>query len=116
MIFWDHQSSNKSFRPGDLARIEANVTSATSTKKPKASTSGADTKASQAEGVVYKVCFTAACQLHHLTLGFQVSDTRIVIAVDSSEPSSEDLDLPERCRVLKLANSITYDRLVFSIF
>ncbi|KIM41418.1 hypothetical protein M413DRAFT_72013 [Hebeloma cylindrosporum] len=80
------------FRPGDLARIEANVTSTTSTKRPKASASSADTKASQAEGVVYKV-----------------SDTRIVIAVDSSESSSEDLDLPERCRVLKLANSVTYD-------
>uniref|UniRef100_A0A8H7XU73 DNA helicase n=1 Tax=Psilocybe cubensis TaxID=181762 RepID=A0A8H7XU73_PSICU len=78
--------------PGDLARIEANVTANASAKKPKASTT--DVKGSQAEGVVYKV-----------------SDTRIVIAVDSTEGSSEDLDLPERCRVLKLANSVTYDRM-----
>ncbi|KAF8186355.1 P-loop containing nucleoside triphosphate hydrolase protein, partial [Pholiota molesta] len=78
-------------RPGDLARIEAHVSSTAATKKPKATTT---TKGSQAEGVVYKV-----------------SDTRIVIAVDSSESSSEELDLPERCRVLKLANSITYDRM-----
>ena len=42
----------------------------------------------------------------------QVSDSRIVIAVDASESNSDDLDLPERCRVLKLANSVTYDRLV----
>ncbi|KAJ3512339.1 hypothetical protein NLJ89_g3573 [Agrocybe chaxingu] len=41
----------------------------------------------------------------------QVSDTRIVIAVDASESSSEDLDLPGRCRVVKLANSVTYDRM-----
>ncbi|KDR77130.1 hypothetical protein GALMADRAFT_66085 [Galerina marginata CBS 339.88] len=79
-------------RPGDLARIEPNVSSTTTNKKPKASAS-ADTK-SQQEGVVYKV-----------------SDTRIVIAIDSSESSSEDLDLPERCRAVKLANSVTYDRM-----
>ena len=39
----------------------------------------------------------------------QTSDTRIVIAVDLSD-SSDDLDIPERCRVVKLANSVTYDR------
>ena len=41
-----------------------------------------------------------------------MSDVRIVIALDSSESSSEDLDLPDRCRVVKLANSVTYDRFV----
>lgn len=40
-----------------------------------------------------------------------MSDTRIVITVDSSDSRSDDLDLPERCRVLKLANSVTYDRM-----
>ncbi|PPQ77946.1 hypothetical protein CVT25_015421 [Psilocybe cyanescens] len=88
-IFPPHSLS----RPGDLARIEANFTSNASAKKPKTSSS-TDAKGAQAEGVVYKV-----------------SDTRIVIAVDSTEASSEDLDLPERCRVLKLANSVTYDRM-----
>ncbi|KAF8153052.1 P-loop containing nucleoside triphosphate hydrolase protein [Crassisporium funariophilum] len=81
------------FRPGDLARIEANLSSSSSTKKPKSSAS-AETKRAQAEGVVYKV-----------------SDTRIVVAVEASESSSDELDLPERCRVLKLANSVTYDRM-----
>ncbi|KAJ7845929.1 AAA domain-containing protein [Mycena leptocephala] len=80
------------FRPGDLARIEANVSSAGPSKKtPKKPT---ETKGSQAEGVVYRV-----------------TDTRIVVAIDGSDSSSEDLDLPERCRVLKLANSVTYDRM-----
>ncbi|RDB23722.1 DNA polymerase alpha-associated DNA helicase A [Hypsizygus marmoreus] len=81
------------FRPGDLARIEANVSASGSSKKAKKVVSE-ETKGSQPEGVVYKV-----------------SETRIVIAIDSSDASSEDLDLPERCRVLKLANSITYDRM-----
>lgn len=47
-----------------------------------------------AEGVIYKV-----------------SDVRIVIALDASESSGDNLDLPERCRVVKLANSVTYDRM-----
>ncbi|KJA25231.1 hypothetical protein HYPSUDRAFT_64818 [Hypholoma sublateritium FD-334 SS-4] len=81
-----------SLRPGDLARIEAHVSSTIAIKKPKSAST--TTKGSLVEGVVYKV-----------------SDTRIVVAVDSSESSTEDLDLPERCRVLKLANSATYDRM-----
>ncbi|KAJ7507151.1 AAA domain-containing protein [Mycena galericulata] len=71
-------------RPGDLARIEANVSSAGPSKKA-ATKKPAETKGSQAEA--------------------------IVIAIDGSDSSSEDLDLPERCRVLKLANSVTYDRM-----
>ena len=43
----------------------------------------------------------------------QVSDTRITIAIDASDTASEALDLPERCRVVKLANSVTYDRYRF---
>ncbi|KAG0698331.1 AAA domain-containing protein [Suillus ampliporus] len=84
------------FRPGDLARIEENLSSNVakkSAKNKKAASAGAESSRA-AEGVVYKV-----------------SDTRIVIAVDPSESSSDDLDLPERCRVLKLANSVTYDRM-----
>ncbi|KAJ7721055.1 AAA domain-containing protein [Mycena metata] len=82
-------------RPGDLARIEANVSAAGSSKKGAAAKKPAEGKASQtAEGVVYRV-----------------TDTRIVIAIDGSDSSSEDLDLPERCRVVKLANSVTYDRM-----
>jgi DNA polymerase alpha-associated DNA helicase A len=46
----------------------------------------------------------------------QVSDTRIVIAVEPSDSASEDLDLPERCRVVKLANSVTYDRYISFAF
>ncbi|KAG6849713.1 hypothetical protein H0H93_006096 [Arthromyces matolae] len=81
-----------SFRPGDLARIEPNVSStAKKTKKP---VEKEDARGDQPEGVVYKV-----------------SDTRIVVAVDMSDASSEDIDLPERCRLVKLANSVTYDRM-----
>ncbi|KAJ3746523.1 AAA domain-containing protein [Lentinula detonsa] len=71
-------------RTGDIARIEANA--ATKSKKPLTT----DTKDTTVEGVVYKV-----------------SDTRIVLAVDSED----DLSLPERCRLVKLANSVTYDRM-----
>ncbi|KAJ7672544.1 P-loop containing nucleoside triphosphate hydrolase protein [Mycena polygramma] len=82
-------------RPGDLARIEANVSTAGPSKKAAAAKkSTGESKGSQAEGVVYRV-----------------TDTRIVVAIDGSDSSSEDLDLPERCRVLKLANSVTYDRM-----
>jgi DNA polymerase alpha-associated DNA helicase A len=42
---------------------------------------------------------------------YKVTDTRIVIAVDAIESGDADLDLPERCRVVKLANSVTYDRM-----
>jgi DNA polymerase alpha-associated DNA helicase A len=46
----------------------------------------------------------------------KVSDSRIVIAVDSSHSDHSDFNLPERCRLLKLANSVTYDREVFVSF
>lgn len=36
-----------------------------------------------------------------------MTDSKITIAID---PSDDDVDLPERCRVVKLANSVTYDR------
>ncbi|KAG8216052.1 DNA helicase [Butyriboletus roseoflavus] len=84
--------------PGDLARIEETVSTTqrkTGSKGKKAQFTASDTKSSAApEGVVYKV-----------------TDTRIVIAVDPPESSDADLDLPDRCRVVKLANSITYDRM-----
>ena len=40
----------------------------------------------------------------------QVTDTKIVVAVDPPDTSGEDVDLSDRCRVVKLANSVTYDR------
>ncbi|KAJ6463958.1 AAA domain-containing protein [Mycena sanguinolenta] len=83
-----------SLRPGDLARIEANVSASGPSKKAAAKKPAENKGSQQAEGVVYRV-----------------TDTRIVIAIDGSDSSSEDLDLPERCRVLKLANSVTYDRM-----
>ncbi|PIL23999.1 hypothetical protein GSI_13750 [Ganoderma sinense ZZ0214-1] len=84
-------------RPGDLARIEEHTSGAaapkkaTKAKKPGSTDKG---KSDGVEGVVFKV-----------------SDTRIVIAVDPPETGGEDLDLPDRCRVVKLANSVTYDRM-----
>ncbi|CAK5263685.1 unnamed protein product [Mycena citricolor] len=76
------------FRPGDLARIETNVTS--NAKKTAKKTESQP----QTEGVVYRV-----------------TDTRIVIAVDGGADEHE-LEIPERCRVVKLANNVTYDRRV----
>lgn len=69
-------------------------TTAKKSAKSKKAASAIIESSHAAEGVVYKV-----------------SDTRIVIAVDPSDSRSDDLDLPERCRVLKLANSVTYDRM-----
>ncbi|KAN0094683.1 hypothetical protein V8E55_002970 [Tylopilus felleus] len=85
--------------PGDLVRIEENVSAtpkkASSKGKKGQPTGDPDTKSSAPlEGVVYKV-----------------TDTRIVIAVDALESGDAELDLPERCRVVKLANSVTYDRM-----
>ncbi|KAI0709241.1 P-loop containing nucleoside triphosphate hydrolase protein [Earliella scabrosa] len=84
-------------RPGDLARIEEHSTSGSATKKtPKAKTVGKPekTKGNGVQGVVYKV-----------------TDTKIVVAVDPPDTSGEDVDLSDRCRVVKLANSVTYDRM-----
>ncbi|KAI0807382.1 P-loop containing nucleoside triphosphate hydrolase protein [Fomes fomentarius] len=84
-------------RPGDLARIEEHTASTSVQKKTaKAKNTGKAEKAklNGVEGVVYKV-----------------TDTKIVVAVDPPDTSGEDLDLPDRCRVVKLANSVTYDRM-----
>ncbi|KAI0305372.1 P-loop containing nucleoside triphosphate hydrolase protein [Multifurca ochricompacta] len=84
------------FRPGDLVSIEENVVSASRSKKSsKPSSVSLRDKVKQAvEGVVYKIL-----------------DSRIVIAIDPSQSDLSDFELPERCRVTKLANSITYDRM-----
>ncbi|KAL0946071.1 hypothetical protein HGRIS_012344 [Hohenbuehelia grisea] len=83
------------FRPGDLARIEVNTTSNAPPKKLKSKSPAGSPEKSGPEGVVYKV-----------------SDTRIVVALDPpSDSSSDDLDLPSACRVVKLANNVTYDRM-----
>lgn len=64
-------------------------------KTKKAQTADTDVKTSRtAEGVVYKV-----------------TDTRIVIALDPPDSGDVDVEFPERCRVVKLANSVTYDRM-----
>ena len=42
-----------------------------------------------------------------------MTDTRITIALD---PADDDADLPERCRVVKLANSVTYDRCASAMY
>ncbi|KAI0664804.1 P-loop containing nucleoside triphosphate hydrolase protein [Cubamyces menziesii] len=85
-----------SLRPGDLARIEEHTTSTTQKKsaKPKKTVASEKSKEDGVEGVVYKV-----------------SDTKIVLAADPPETGGEDLNLPDRCRIVKLANSVTYDRM-----
>lgn len=84
-------------RPGDLARIEEHTSGAAAPKKAAKAKKTGPTDKGRADGVEGVV--------------FKVSDTRIVIAVDPPETSGEDLDLPDRCRVVKLANSVTYDRM-----
>ncbi|KAI0748127.1 P-loop containing nucleoside triphosphate hydrolase protein [Daedaleopsis nitida] len=84
-------------RPGDLARIEEYTGGAFAQKKNvkvKKVAGPEKTKNDGIEGVVYKV-----------------TDTKVVVAVDPPETTGEDLDLPDRCRVVKLANSVTYDRM-----
>ncbi|KAN0094675.1 AAA domain containing protein [Tylopilus felleus] len=99
LVELERPSAYHSSPPGDLARIEENVSAtpkkASSKGKKVQPTGDPDTKSSAPpEGVVYKV-----------------TDTRIVIAVDAPESGDAELDLPERCRVVKLANSVTYDRM-----
>ncbi|QRV98888.1 DNA polymerase alpha subunit A [Ceratobasidium sp. AG-Ba] len=93
-----HTSPNfppHTFRPGDIARIEANIAGAAGKRAVKSKRAGSEPASSldQAgvEGVVYKV-----------------SDIQIVV---STETELQDVELPERCRVVKLANSVTFDRM-----
>ncbi|KAG9046389.1 hypothetical protein FS837_004521, partial [Tulasnella sp. UAMH 9824] len=81
-------------RPGDIARIEESSTSQRTGKK-KGSSAEAPGSAKVVEGVIYKI-----------------TDTRAVLAVDQAKDStSDDIDLPEKCRLVKLANTVTYDRM-----
>ena len=45
----------------------------------------------------------------------KVSDVKIVLAVDPDSSTSEGLDLPEGCRIVKLANNVTYDRSIHPV-
>ncbi|KAG8682617.1 hypothetical protein FRC09_016648, partial [Ceratobasidium sp. 395] len=76
-------------RPGDIARIEPNVAGTAGKRAVKSSKKpGPDSVDSAAvEGV---------------------SDIRIIV---SSDTELQDVELPERCRVVKLANSVTFDRM-----
>ena len=102
----------KPFRPGDIARIEDNSTGGkhkTAGKNKKVDVDKPTTSGKQTEAVVYKVRLSSC--LETSAYGAKVSDTRIVLAVDPSDSSTnEDPELPERCRIVKLANSVTYDR------
>jgi hypothetical protein len=60
-------------------------------------------------GVIYKVPLLSSPKC--LFIVRKVSDARVVLAVDPPNSSTnEDLKLPERSCIVKLANSITYDR------
>jgi DNA polymerase alpha-associated DNA helicase A len=47
----------------------------------------------------------------------KVSSTKIIVAVDGSNSTSksDDLDIPEHCWVVKLANTVTFDRSEFAL-
>ncbi|OCF60945.1 DNA helicase [Kwoniella mangroviensis CBS 10435] len=79
------------FRSGDPVRIEAHVSSTTSSAKSKAKKKDNGDEGNNAvEGIVYKV-----------------SQEKVVVAVDEKK----EVDLPERLRLLKLANTVTFDRM-----
>lgn len=80
-------------RNGDLARITAQTSGSAGKKSARPKKDDADSKEKKCDGVVYKV-----------------TDTRIVIALDQSD-ASEPSELPDRCTVVKIANSTTYDRM-----
>ncbi|KIO30169.1 hypothetical protein M407DRAFT_20836 [Tulasnella calospora MUT 4182] len=85
--------SNALNRPGDIARIEESSTSQRTGKKKGSSAEGSGSDKA-IEGVIYKI-----------------TDTRAILAVDQAKDSnSDDIDLPEKCRLVKLANTVTYDR------
>lgn len=66
-----------------------------------------------------KVLYTKYfCRPHqkHLLIARKVSDARLVLAIDAPDSPNEDLDLPERSRIVKLANSVTYDRWIRPAF
>ncbi|WVR06790.1 hypothetical protein IAU60_003825 [Kwoniella sp. DSM 27419] len=77
------------FRNGDPVRIEAHVSSNGAGVKGKGKKKEGDDDGA-VEGVVYKI-----------------SQEKVVVAVDGSK----EVDLPERLRLLKLANSVTFDRM-----
>ncbi|PVG02231.1 P-loop containing nucleoside triphosphate hydrolase protein [Serendipita vermifera] len=87
-----------SFRPGDLARIDdASSSSQAPRQNTRSKSSSSKDKATQTgiEGVVHKV-----------------SNVRIIIAVDNSKSTNaSELDVPDHCWLLKIANTVTYDRM-----
>ncbi|KAK4686643.1 hypothetical protein P7C73_g3483, partial [Tremellales sp. Uapishka_1] len=83
------------FRNGDPVRIEPHVSTSGPTKKAKVKKADSSSDQESAlEGVVYRV-----------------SAEKVVVAVDGGK----EVDLPERLRLLKLANSVTFDRYIFTV-
>ncbi|OCF38686.1 DNA helicase [Kwoniella heveanensis CBS 569] len=78
------------FRNGDPVRIEAHVASNATLNGTKAKGKKKDDDEGAVEGVVYRV-----------------GQEKVIVAVDGSK----EVDLPERLRLLKLANSVTFDRM-----
>ncbi|KAK8864662.1 hypothetical protein IAR55_001912 [Kwoniella newhampshirensis] len=77
------------FRNGDTVRIEAHVQSDDTATKNKGKKKDSEDQGA-VEGVVYRV-----------------GQEKIIVAVDGSK----EVDLPERLRLLKLANTVTFDRM-----
>jgi len=73
-------------RPGDLARL-------TEPSSEKPSKSKKDVQKQEIDGVVSKV-----------------TETKIVLAVQTRNDTSDDFDIPQRCHLVKLANDATFDR------
>ncbi|WWC69923.1 uncharacterized protein I206_103867 [Kwoniella pini CBS 10737] len=76
------------FRSGDPVRIETHISSSATNKTKGKKKDGEDENA--VEGIIYKI-----------------SQEKVVVAVDEKK----EIDLPERLRLLKLANTVTFDRM-----
>ena len=83
------------FRNGDPARLEPFSAKGDTSKKGKAKGSDKAGDKDQDEGAVEGIVY-------------RVSAEKIVLAVEG------EVDVPERLRLIKLANSVTFDRYVFS--
>lgn len=126
-----------SLRPGDLAQIEDHSTTPSnsnqnqsqnqsgkiskSKSKTSSSTSTSRGTSDPIQGVVFKVTPTsiiiAASSSNDRNKTSQKSDgkkdaNRNGNGNKSSGQEEKELNLPERCRVIKVANEVTYDRLV----
>ncbi|EPQ30240.1 uncharacterized protein PFL1_02356 [Pseudozyma flocculosa PF-1] len=121
-----------SFRPGDLAEIQDHSVSTVAEPSSKSSTkSAAKSKTQPIQGVVYRVsdsrivlavgnrkrgsgkakAVSQSAAAASGANGDAKSDKRDARSGDSTKVSGDELEIPERVRLVKVANEATYDRM-----